>query len=90
MATSVNELLLFELSPYQRVEERVNDAKMFFTMCCAVCYVFSMTVVCAYYTSNTEAFTGQSESFVGCYAKDDSEVPAFMKDPSATDIADHF
>ena len=49
---------LEELSPYKKLEAKVEDAKMFFTMCCAVCYVFSMTVVCFYYSKNNLAFTG--------------------------------
>ena len=77
-------------SPFKIVERRVNDAKMFFTMSCAVCYVFSMTVVCVYYTSNSEAFTGQTKSEIGCYARDDSDIPTTMKDPLATDIVDRF
>ena len=63
---------------------------MFFTMCLAVCYVFSMTVVCAYYTSNNEAFTGQPEILVGCYASGDSDLPTSMMDHSATDISGLF
>ena len=47
-----------EPSPKQILENRVNDLKLFFTMCLAVCYVFSMSVVCLYFASNTEAFSG--------------------------------
>lgn len=47
-----------EKSPLQKLEDQVEDATMFFTMMCAVSYVFSLTVVCSYFTSNNDAFTG--------------------------------
>ena len=63
---------------------------MFFTMCLAVCYVCSMTIVCSYFSSNVKAFTGQPELLVGCYASDDSDLPTTMMDPSASDVASMF
>ena len=59
-------------------------------MCLAVCYVFSMTVVCAYFASNNEAFSGQPEGLVGCYATDNLNIPTTNTDRSASDIAATF
>ena len=47
-----------EITPFQELEIKVNDAKMFFTMCLAICYVFSMSVVCGHFYTDKFAFTG--------------------------------
>ena len=70
-----------EPSPKQILENRVNDLKLFFTMCLAVCYVFSMSVVCLYFATNSDAFSGQSEDDIRCFARDDSDLPTSIKDP---------
>ena len=78
------------LTPYQKLEIKVEDAKMFFTMCLAVCYVFSTFVVCCHFTANEEAFTGYKENFIPCFATDDSDNPSSLNDHSASDISDRF
>ena len=63
-----------EHSPVKILEQKVEDFKLFSTMCGAVCYVFSMTIVCGHYSFDTEAFTDQSDSAaVHCYATDEND-----------------
>ena len=39
------------------ITQKFNDFKLFTTMCMAVCYVFSLTVVCGHFAFNSQAFT---------------------------------
>lgn len=80
-----------DIGPVKRLELHVEDLKLFFTMCLAVCYVFSLTVVCSYFTSNTDAFTGnQSEADIGCYVNPDLDIPTSVKDRDAVNVAEQF
>eukprot|EP00354_Favella_ehrenbergii_P007618 CAMPEP_0170476366 /NCGR_PEP_ID=MMETSP0123-20130129/17790_1 /TAXON_ID=182087 /ORGANISM="Favella ehrenbergii, Strain Fehren 1" /LENGTH=57 /DNA_ID=CAMNT_0010747351 /DNA_START=125 /DNA_END=298 /DNA_ORIENTATION=- len=56
-------------------------------MCLAVCYVFSMSIVCIYYSSDKMAFSGQPDELIGCFAVDDMDVPTTIKDHSATHVS---
>lgn len=79
-----------EDGPVQLLERKVEDLKMFATMCLAVCYVFSMTIVCGHFSFNTEAFTDQAPQNVYCYVNGDVDVPTTMFDPKASDVARTF
>ena len=80
-----------DIGPVKRLELHVEDLKLFFTMCLAVCYVLSLTVTCSYFTSNTDAFTGsQSEAEIGCYVNPDSNIPTSVKDRDAVNVAEQF
>lgn len=78
-------------SEFEILQTKVEDLKQFFVNCTAVCYVFSLFIVCTYFNSNTDAFTGgQLASDIGCYANDTLDVPTIMKDPTAVDVAKRF
>ena len=42
----------------QELEQKVEDNKMIFTLCCAATYCFCLTVVCGHFAFNSEAYTG--------------------------------
>ena len=90
----VNSLpLASALGGHTTLEKIVEDRKMFFTMMCAVSYVTSLSITCAYFTGNTEAFTGSPDNtaegpIYGCYAKSDSDLPVDQSDPDATNVAE--
>jgi len=79
------------MTPFQELDIKVKDAVMFFTLCLAVGYVFSLSVVCGYYYNNIEAFTGlPTGTSLNCYANSDSNVPTSYGDHSAKDITEEF
>ena len=67
--------------------QKIEDLKLFVTMCSAVLYCLTLTIVTGVYYGDNYRFTGQSPEEVECYACKTENTPVDCFDTDGVNVA---